>query len=145
MRTLLCHIFGILSVSVIHSQTIVLSTRFAAKKGFGALNDTTGTCKTAANHVDHASGGNQRPTGSHGTECGTNALDTMSESGQFERRERTQLLSGAINRLSSRFRRTILLRIVEERSLEETAQVPSISTAAVKSRLFHRRGSCVDP
>lgn len=115
----------------------MLSTRFAAKKGFGALNDTTGTCKTAANHVDHASGGNQRPTGSHGTECGTNALDTMSESGQFERRERTQLLSGAINRLGSRIRRTILLRMVEEWSLEEKAQVPSISTSAVKSRLFH--------
>ena len=77
---------------VIHSQTIVLSTRFAATKGFGALNYTTGTCKTAANHVDHASGGNQRPTGSHGTECGANALDAMSEPGQFERRERTTLI-----------------------------------------------------
>jgi RNA polymerase sigma factor (sigma-70 family) len=55
------------------------------------------------------------------------------------RRERTELLTGAINRLGPRMRRTILLCIVEERSVKETAQVLGISTASVKSRLFHGR------
>jgi RNA polymerase sigma-70 factor, ECF subfamily len=53
------------------------------------------------------------------------------------RRERTEILTGAIHRLGPRFRRTILLRLFAERSVEETAQVLGISTAAVKSRLFH--------
>jgi hypothetical protein len=68
VKSLLHHTSASSRLFVVRSQTIVLSTRFAANEGFGALNDTTGICKTAANHVDHASEGNQRPTGSHGTE-----------------------------------------------------------------------------
>ena len=55
------------------------------------------------------------------------------------RRERKQLLTEAINGLGSTIRGTVLLRIVEDRSVEETARILGISTAAVKSRLFHGR------
>src|ERR1700681_1226563 len=55
------------------------------------------------------------------------------------RRERTELLTEAINRLGPTIRRTILLRDIEERSAEETAQILGTSIAAVKSRLFHGR------
>lgn len=55
------------------------------------------------------------------------------------RRERTELLTGAINRLGPTIRRTILLRIVEERSVEETAQMLDTSVSAVKSRVHRGR------
>jgi RNA polymerase sigma-70 factor, ECF subfamily len=55
------------------------------------------------------------------------------------RRERTQHLTEAINRLGPKIRRTILLRVIEERSLEETAQILGTSIGAVKSRLFQGR------
>ena len=51
------------------------------------------------------------------------------------RRERTELLTEAINRLGPKIRRTILLRDIEERFVEETAQILGTSVAAVKSRL----------
>jgi hypothetical protein len=75
----------------------------------------TRRCKTAANHVDHASDGNQRPTGSHGTEWGANLLDTLPERRQFERRELTETLIGAITPVGPGIRRAILLRSLEER------------------------------
>ena len=50
------------------------------------------------------------------------------------RRERTQLLTAAINRLGPKVRRTILLRDMEERSMEETAQILGTSISAVKAR-----------
>jgi RNA polymerase sigma-70 factor, ECF subfamily len=55
------------------------------------------------------------------------------------RQERTELLTGAINHLAPRIGRTILLHVVEERSVGETAQVLGISTASVKARLFRGR------
>jgi RNA polymerase sigma-70 factor, ECF subfamily len=55
------------------------------------------------------------------------------------RRERTEHLIKAINRLGPKTRTTILLRDIEERSLEETAQILGTSTAAVKARQFHGR------
>jgi RNA polymerase sigma-70 factor (ECF subfamily) len=55
------------------------------------------------------------------------------------RRERTELLTKAINRLSPRIRRTILLHAIEERSVEETAQILGTSISAVKARSFHGR------
>jgi RNA polymerase sigma-70 factor (ECF subfamily) len=55
------------------------------------------------------------------------------------RRERTELLTEAINHLGPKIRRTILLRDIEERSLEETAQILGTSVGAVKSRIFQGR------
>jgi RNA polymerase sigma-70 factor, ECF subfamily len=54
-------------------------------------------------------------------------------------RERSDLLTKAINRLSPKTRTTILLRNVEERSLEETAEILGTSLGVVKSRLFQGR------
>jgi RNA polymerase sigma-70 factor (ECF subfamily) len=55
------------------------------------------------------------------------------------RRERTQLLTAAINHLGPKVRRTILLRDIEERSTEETAQILGTSVGAVKARIFQGR------
>jgi len=55
------------------------------------------------------------------------------------RRERVEHLTKAINRLGPKTRTTILLRDIEERSLEETAHILGTSTAAVKARQFHGR------
>jgi len=55
------------------------------------------------------------------------------------RRERADLLTAAINRLGPKIRRTILLRNIEERSLEETAEILGTSIGIVKSRLFQGR------
>jgi RNA polymerase sigma-70 factor (ECF subfamily) len=55
------------------------------------------------------------------------------------RRERTQLLTAAINRLGPRIRTAILLRDIEEKSLEETAQILGTTSTAVKARLFQGR------
>jgi RNA polymerase sigma-70 factor (ECF subfamily) len=54
-------------------------------------------------------------------------------------RERTEHLNKAINRLGPKIRRTILLRVIEERSLEETARILGTTIGAVKSRLFQGR------
>lgn len=54
-------------------------------------------------------------------------------------RERSNLLTQAINQLSPKTRATILLRSVEERSLEETAEILGTSLGVVKSRLFQGR------
>jgi RNA polymerase sigma factor (sigma-70 family) len=54
-------------------------------------------------------------------------------------RERTQLLTAAINQLGPKIRRTILLRDMEERSIEETAQILGTSIFAVKARVFQGR------
>jgi RNA polymerase sigma-70 factor (ECF subfamily) len=55
------------------------------------------------------------------------------------RRERTELLTKAINRLGPKIRRTILLRNIEERSLQEIAQILGTSIGAVKARVFQGR------
>jgi RNA polymerase sigma-70 factor, ECF subfamily len=55
------------------------------------------------------------------------------------RRERSDLLTEAINRLGPKSRRAILLRNIEERSLEETAEILGTSIGVVKSRLFQGR------
>ncbi len=55
------------------------------------------------------------------------------------RRERTDLLTKAINRLGPKIRNTILLRDIEERSVEETAQILGTSITAVKARVFQGR------
>jgi len=55
------------------------------------------------------------------------------------RREHRHLLTKAINRLGPKIRRTILLRDIEERSVEETAHIMGISMSAVKARVFQGR------
>jgi RNA polymerase sigma-70 factor (ECF subfamily) len=55
------------------------------------------------------------------------------------RREHTQLLTEAINRLGPRVRRAILLRDIEEKSIEETAQILGTTRSAVKARVFQGR------
>jgi RNA polymerase sigma-70 factor (ECF subfamily) len=55
------------------------------------------------------------------------------------RRERTELLAEAINRLGPKVRSTILLRDIEERSAEETAELLGTSISAVKARVFQGR------
>lgn len=57
----------------------------------------------------------------------------------YLRRERTEILTGAINRLGSTVRTTILLRDIEERSVRETAQILGTSITAVKARVFQGR------
>ena len=54
-------------------------------------------------------------------------------------REREQILTAAINRLGPKIRRAILLRDIEERSAEETAQILGTSISAVKARVFQGR------
>jgi RNA polymerase sigma-70 factor (ECF subfamily) len=55
------------------------------------------------------------------------------------RRERTELLTEAINRLGPTIRAAILLRDIEERSVKETAQILGASITAVKARVFQGR------
>jgi RNA polymerase sigma-70 factor (ECF subfamily) len=55
------------------------------------------------------------------------------------RRERTKLLTEAINCLGPAIRTTILLRDIEERSVKETAQILGVSITAVKARIFQGR------
>jgi RNA polymerase sigma-70 factor (ECF subfamily) len=55
------------------------------------------------------------------------------------RREHTELLTEAINRLGPRVRRAILLRDIEEKSIAETAQILGTTRSAVKARVFQGR------
>jgi RNA polymerase sigma-70 factor (ECF subfamily) len=55
------------------------------------------------------------------------------------RRERTELVREAINRLGPTIRTTILLRDIEERSVKETAEILGTSITAVKARVFQGR------
>jgi len=57
----------------------------------------------------------------------------------YLRRERTEFLTEAINRLGSTIRTTILLRDIEERSVKEAAQILGASITAVKARVFQGR------
>ena len=54
------------------------------------------------------------------------------------RREHSELLMKAINRLGPMTRKTIWLRMFEERSVEETARMLETSESSVKTRV--RRG-----
>ena len=57
----------------------------------------------------------------------------------FWRRERTEFLTEAINRLGPTIRTTILLRDIEEQSVKDTAQILGTSITAVKARVFQGR------
>ena len=53
--------------------------------------------------------------------------------------ERIQLLAEAINRLGPKVRTAILLRDIEERTVEETAHILGTTRSAVKARVFQGR------
>jgi RNA polymerase sigma-70 factor (ECF subfamily) len=55
------------------------------------------------------------------------------------RSERAQLLTQAINRLAPRVRTAIVLRDIEEKSVEETAHILGTTISAVKARVFQGR------
>src|ERR1700683_5467171 len=55
------------------------------------------------------------------------------------RREHSELLTNAINRLGPTIRKTMWLRMVEELSVKETAQLLETSVSAVKSRVCRGR------
>jgi RNA polymerase sigma factor (sigma-70 family) len=55
--------------------------------------------------------------------------------------ERRQIVNTAIAGLRPRARDVVEIHQLQEHSLKETAQVLGISTAAVKSRMFHARVS----
>lgn len=57
----------------------------------------------------------------------------------YHRRERRRLVSEAIGGLRPRTRRVIEFHQLREHSIKETAQILGISTAAVKSRMFHAK------
>ena len=55
--------------------------------------------------------------------------------GHLSRREREELLAGAIKRLPLRLRQVVQMKLIEGRSGEEVSQTLGISVAAAKSRL----------
>jgi RNA polymerase sigma-70 factor, ECF subfamily len=55
---------------------------------------------------------------------------------QCARRERAAIVRKAVNRLNEPIRNTILLRVFEERSIQETATILDASVSAVKGRAF---------
>ena len=57
------------------------------------------------------------------------------------RREREELLKGAIQRLPPGLRDIVQLRHVEDRSTEEVAQAPGISVPVAKSRLARAKAA----
>jgi RNA polymerase sigma factor (sigma-70 family) len=57
----------------------------------------------------------------------------------FSRREREQLLKGAIQGLPTKLRQVVQLKVIEGRSGEEVSQALGISPAAAKSRLSRAR------
>lgn len=59
----------------------------------------------------------------------------------YNLRQRGQILNAAILGLRPRVRRVVELYQLQEHSLRETAQILGISTAAVKTRMFHARAA----
>jgi RNA polymerase sigma-70 factor, ECF subfamily len=57
----------------------------------------------------------------------------------YRLRERKQIVNKAISGLRPRVRKVVELHQLQELSIGETAQILGISTAAVKSRMFHAR------
>jgi RNA polymerase sigma-70 factor, ECF subfamily len=57
----------------------------------------------------------------------------------YRLRERKQIVNEAISGLRPRVRKVVELHQLQELSIRETAQILGISTAAVKSRMFHAR------
>jgi RNA polymerase sigma-70 factor (ECF subfamily) len=80
-------------------------------------------------------------TGDDGVKSGLDVFVDQSPNPEEScwRRERTELLTAAINRLGPTIRTAIWLRDIEERSVKETAQILGASSTAVKARVFQGR------
>jgi len=59
----------------------------------------------------------------------------------YAQRERAQILSSAIHKLTPRMRQALELREFAELSMEETAERMGVSIGAVKGRIFHAKRS----
>jgi RNA polymerase sigma factor (sigma-70 family) len=59
----------------------------------------------------------------------------------YAQRERAQILSSAIHKLTPRMRQALELREFAELSMKETAQRMGVSIGAVKGRIFHAKRS----
>jgi RNA polymerase sigma-70 factor (ECF subfamily) len=57
----------------------------------------------------------------------------------FHRNERKEIVMAALERLRPRARKVVEFNQLQERSMDETARMLGISTAAVKARMFHAR------
>ena len=104
-------------------------TRIAMNEAFMLLRRRRGVLEVLPENTDD------------GVKSGSEAFVDQSPSPEEScwRRECTELLTEAINRLGPKIRSTILLRDIEERSAEETAQILGTSIAAVKARVFQGR------
>jgi RNA polymerase sigma-70 factor (ECF subfamily) len=74
-----------------------------------------------------------------GTAAGLVSLDPEDAQSRLERREDAAEVQDAISTLPEHHRRVLLLRDIEDRDTRETAEVLSISPAAVKTRLHRAR------
>ncbi len=83
--------------------------------------------------IDDSSGNEETAVGPEIPDSGP------SPESSYSQREREQILSAAINRLTPRTRTAIELRELRELSTQEAARVMGLSVAAVKARVFHGR------
>jgi RNA polymerase sigma factor (sigma-70 family) len=63
-----------------------------------------------------------------------------SPEGACSSKEQKRILTDALNTLRPRVRKAIELRVLQELSIKETAQVLGVTVSAVKARVFHGRG-----
>jgi RNA polymerase sigma-70 factor (ECF subfamily) len=111
------------------SQFSTWLTRIAMNEAFMLLRRTRGIVEVLPENPDDG----MKPSLEAFVDQGLNPEESCLQ------RERTEILSEAINRLGPSVRSTILLRHLEERSVEETARILGTSISAVKARVFQGR------
>lgn len=104
-------------------------TRIAMNEAFMSLRRKRGALEVSPESIDNDTKLNSELFVDH----------TLNPEESCWRRERSDLLTKAINRLSPTIGRTILLRDIEGRSIEETAQILGSTISAVKARVFQGR------
>lgn len=107
---------------------------------------TSITINEARNRLRRRSHLQMRSTGSRpesdGAEFVASVPDTRENPSQFvERQELSYLLEQAVNGLSSDYRKVFELRVIQNMSTGETAQLLKITSASVKARLHRARSS----
>jgi RNA polymerase sigma-70 factor (ECF subfamily) len=107
---------------------------------------TSITINEARNRLRHRSYLHRRSTGglpeSEGAEFVSLVPDTRENPSQFlERQELSYLLEQAVNGLSSDYRKVFELRVMQDMSTRETAELLKITNALVKARLHRARSS----